>query len=65
MEDDERAPAGLRRPDERADLDALGPAIRRELPVVFVVDSEEMLRRAVALAAELKVRTGQVDTSIE
>lgn len=52
----ERTPAGLRRPDERADLDALGPAIRREVPVVFVVDSEEMVRRAVALAAELKVR---------
>lgn len=51
-----RSPAGLRRPDERADLDALVPAIRRDVPVVFVVDSEEMVRRAVALASELKVR---------
>lgn len=51
-----RSPAGLRRPDERPDLEALVPALRRDVPVVFVVDSEEMVRRAVALAAELKVR---------
>lgn len=51
-----RSPAGLLRPDERPDLEALAPAIRREVPVVFVVDGEEMVRRAVALANELKVR---------
>lgn len=52
----EGAPAGLRRPEENPDLDALRPAIRRELPVVFAADSEEMIRRVLSLAAELNVR---------
>jgi imidazolonepropionase-like amidohydrolase len=52
----ERAPSGLRRPADRAELDALRPALRRELPVVFVADGEEMVRRALSLARELNVR---------
>ncbi|HEX7151392.1 MAG TPA: amidohydrolase family protein [Thermoanaerobaculia bacterium] len=52
----ERNPAGLQRPSDDPALDALGPVLRRELPVVFVADSEEMIRRAQALAAEHKLR---------
>lgn len=52
----ERAPAGLRRPADRAELDALRPVLRRELPVVFVAEGEEMMRRALSLARELNVR---------
>lgn len=52
----ERAPAGLQRPPDDAALEALRPVLRRELPVVFVADSEAMMRRAQALARELNVR---------
>lgn len=52
----ERAPAGLRRPQENASLEALRPALRRELPVVFIADSENMIRRAQTLARELNLR---------
>lgn len=52
----ERAPAGLRRPPENPALSALGLATRRELPVVFIADSEAMIRRALALANELEVK---------
>lgn len=52
----ERAPAGLRRPQDNPALEALRPVLRRELPVVFIADSAEMMRRAQALARELNVR---------
>lgn len=52
----ERSPAGLRRPEESPALEALRPVLRRELPVVFVADSAEMVRRTVSLARELKIR---------
>lgn len=52
----ERSPAGLPRPPENAALEALRPVIRRELPVVFVADSDEMIRRAQAIARELELR---------
>jgi hypothetical protein len=52
----DRAPAGLRRPAESATLDALGLLLRRELPVVFVADSDEMIRRAQAIAREFNLR---------
>jgi imidazolonepropionase-like amidohydrolase len=51
-----RSPAGLRRPEENPGLEALVPVRRRELPVVFLADSADMLRRAQALARELNVR---------
>jgi imidazolonepropionase-like amidohydrolase len=49
-------PAGLRRPDTSPALEALAPALRREVPVVFVADSEAVIRRSRALAAEANVR---------
>ncbi|MFL6247490.1 MAG: amidohydrolase family protein [Thermoanaerobaculia bacterium] len=52
----ERAPAGLKRPEDNAALEALRPVLRRELPVVFLADSAEMIRRAQSLARELNVR---------
>ncbi len=52
----ERAPAGLKRPQDDPALEALRPVLRRELPVVFIADSAEMLRRAQALGRELNVR---------
>jgi imidazolonepropionase-like amidohydrolase len=52
----ERAPAGLQRPADSAELDALRPVIRRELPIVFVADSEPMMHRAMALAHEFNLR---------
>lgn len=52
----DRAPAGLQRPQDDAALEALRPALRRELPVVFLADSEQMMRRAQSLARELNLR---------
>ena len=51
-----RSPTGLRRPQENPGLEALTPVRRRELPVVFLADSADMLRRAQALARELNVQ---------
>jgi imidazolonepropionase-like amidohydrolase len=52
----ERTPAGLRRPQDNPGLEALRPVLRRELPVVFIADSAQMMRRAQQLARELNVR---------
>lgn len=52
----DRSPAGLERPAENPGLDALGPVLRREMPVVFVADSHEMIRRAQAIAREHNLR---------
>ncbi len=52
----ERNPSGLRRPDTDAALAALGPVLRREVPVVFRADSALMIRRAQSLAREFNVR---------
>ncbi|HEY0161006.1 MAG TPA: amidohydrolase family protein [Thermoanaerobaculia bacterium] len=52
----ERSPGGLQRPQENPGLDALRPVLRRELPVVFIADSDTMMRRAQSLARELGVR---------
>jgi imidazolonepropionase-like amidohydrolase len=52
----DRSPAGLRRPQENPALEALRPALRRELPVVFLADSESMIRRAQAIAREFNLR---------
>ena len=40
----ERNPAGLQRPADSAPLQALGPVLRRDLAVVFLADSELMMR---------------------
>lgn len=52
----ERSPAGLERPADRPALDALGPVLRRDLPVVFLADSDEMIRRVQAIAREFNLR---------
>jgi imidazolonepropionase-like amidohydrolase len=52
----ERTPAGLQRPAENPSLEALRPVLRRELPVVFLADSELMIRRAQSLAREFNLR---------
>ena len=51
----DRNPSGLERPAENPGLAALRPALRRELPVVFVADSENMMRRAMAIAREMNL----------
>ncbi len=51
-----RSPSGLERPQENPGLDALRPVMRRELPIVFVADTELMMRRAMTLASEWNVR---------
>lgn len=50
-----RSPSGLERPQENPGLNALRPVLRRELPVVFVADTEAMMRRAMTLAREWNV----------
>jgi imidazolonepropionase-like amidohydrolase len=52
----DRNPTGLRRPEANASLAALGGALRREVPVVFIADSAEMIGRAQALAREFNLR---------
>ncbi|HEY0372871.1 MAG TPA: amidohydrolase family protein [Thermoanaerobaculia bacterium] len=51
-----RTPAGFERPQENPAFDALRPVLRRELPVVFVADSDLMMRRAMTLASEWNVQ---------
>ena len=51
-----RSPSGLERPQENPGLEALRPVLRRELPVVFLADTELMMRRAMTLAREWNVR---------
>jgi imidazolonepropionase-like amidohydrolase len=52
----ERSPAGLKRPVDNASLDALQRVLRREIPVVFIADTPEMIARARAIAAEFNLR---------
>jgi len=51
-----RSPTGFERPQENPGLEALRPVLRRDLPVVFIADSELMMRRAMTLARELNVQ---------
>jgi len=52
----DKNPAGYKRPDESASLEALGSVLRRDVPVVFVADSELMMRRAEKIAREFNLR---------
>ncbi|HEX8618354.1 MAG TPA: amidohydrolase family protein, partial [Thermoanaerobaculia bacterium] len=52
----ERSPGGIRRPEDNPSLEALRPVLRREMPVVFIADSELMMRRAQTLAREFNLR---------
>jgi imidazolonepropionase-like amidohydrolase len=49
-------PSGNRRPDQSANAEALAAVLRRDVPVVFVADSENAMRRAMAIANEFKLR---------
>jgi hypothetical protein len=52
----DRNPSGYRRPEDNPSLQALGPVLRRDVPVVFIADSELMMRRAEAIGREFNVR---------
>jgi len=52
----EKSPAGLQRPDTNESLAALAPVLSRDVPVVFVADSELMIHRAANIAREFNVR---------
>src|SRR5438874_497236 len=52
----DKTPTGYRRPADDAGLQALAPVLRRDVPVVFVADSELMMRRAEAIAKEFNLR---------
>ena len=45
-----------RRPATDASLEALGPVIRRDLPIVMTADTVDMIRRARSLATEFNLR---------
>ena len=52
----DRNPSGFKRPEDNVSLDALAPVLRREVPVVFMADSDAMIRRAQAIAREFNLR---------
>jgi imidazolonepropionase-like amidohydrolase len=52
----DKNPTGLRRPPDDASLQALGAVMSRNVPVVFIADTESMMRRAEAIAKEFNVR---------
>ena len=53
----ERAPRGLRRPEQDKSLAALIPVIRREMPVVMYANTEREIIRALDLTKEFNLRT--------
>src|SRR5206468_11551509 len=52
----DKSPAGLQRPGENPALAALGMALRKDVPVVFIADSDLMMRRVQAIAGEFGIR---------
>jgi imidazolonepropionase-like amidohydrolase len=52
----ERSPSGLQRPADDPSLEALQPALARQMPVVFIADSSAMIRRAQTLAREFNLQ---------
>jgi imidazolonepropionase-like amidohydrolase len=52
----ERAPRGMRRPDQDRALAALLPALDGSLPVIMYADSEREINRALDLAGEFRLR---------
>lgn len=51
-----RNPLNKKRPEQSEELESLGPVLRRELPLVFVADTENAIRRSAAVAGEFNVR---------
>lgn len=52
----DKSPAGLERPETNESLAALASVLSRDVPVVFVADSELMIHRAANIAREFNVR---------
>ena len=52
----DKNPTGVQRPDTNESLAALAPVLSRDVPVVFVADSELMIHRAFAVAKEFNLR---------
>lgn len=52
----DKNPAGNRRPDDSPAIDPLAAALRRDVPVVFVADTDLMMHRAQAIAREFNLR---------
>lgn len=52
----DRNPAGLQRPGDSAALAALGGALRKDVPVIFVADSDLAMKRVALLANEFGLR---------
>lgn len=52
----DKNPTGYRRPSDDPALQALAPVLSRNVPVVFIADTESMMRRAEAIAKEFNVR---------
>src|SRR5205085_5982798 len=49
-------PRGVRRPDQDKSLQALWPALARELPVIMYADEQREIERALDLAQEFNLR---------
>jgi imidazolonepropionase-like amidohydrolase len=52
----DKSPAGLKRPDDSVSAQALEAVMRRDVPIVFVADSDAMIRRAQTIAKEFNLR---------
>src|SRR5258708_1244105 len=52
----DKNPAGLLRPNDGPALASLGLALRKDVPVVFIADSDLMMRRIEKIAAEFGIR---------
>lgn len=52
----ERSPRGARRPEHDASLEALLPALRREMPVVMLASTQREIERALDLGKEFGLR---------
>jgi hypothetical protein len=52
----DKNPAGAPRPETNESLAALAPALSRDLPVVFVADTDLMIHRAQNIAKEFNLR---------
>lgn len=52
----EKSPRGVRRPDQDKSLDALLPALARQMPVVMYADRQREIERALDLAQEFNLR---------
>src|SRR5260221_5792431 len=52
----DKNPAGLQRPGDNPALVAIGGALRKDVPVVFIADSDLMMKRVALIANEFGLR---------